>query len=269
MKSRFAATFIVAAGVLCASVTAAAQQTSRNGLPATKDQSQQPARVAGTPQPANNNDAAAAGQVMQRNGGSLLKATLAAPTDPGQATLAGVSFFAVPEPEPRVIKKHDLVTIIIREESEFTSEGTTETKREAEMEARIDEFIRISKLHLMGGGIDTGNPPIIKASGTREFTGEGAVELSDSLTVRITAEVLDVKPNGTLVLKGRKDIHVADEFQRFVVSGVCRAEDVTPDNTVLSTQLKDFDLRKTQKGAVRNATRRGWAQKLLDVINPF
>jgi flagellar L-ring protein precursor FlgH len=88
-------------------------------------------------------------------------------------------------------------------------------------------------------------------------------------SVRITAEVLDVKPNGTLVLKGRKDIQVADEFQRFVVSGVCRAEDVTADNTVLSTQLKDFDLRKTQKGSVRNATKRGWATKLLDALNPF
>jgi len=268
MIGRFAS-IVAAALVLAICCTGAFAQQQRQQRTAPTTTKPQPARAGAAQQLANNNDAAMASQVMQRNGGSLLKATLSAPADPAQASLSSVSFFAVPEPEPRVIKKHDLVTIIIREESEFSSEGTTETKREAELEARIDEFIRISNWHLTGGGIDTSNPPAIIASGNREFTGEGAVELTDSLTVRITAEVLDVKPNGTLVLKGRKDIHVADEFQRFIVSGVCRAEDVTADNTVLSTQLKDFDLRKTQKGTVRNATRRGWAQKLLDVINPF
>jgi flagellar L-ring protein precursor FlgH len=267
MKTRIATVIVL--GMLCSTIFA---QPTRSGATTTRQQQSVEAsnrRAGAAQQPANNNDAASAAQVMQRNGGSLLKATLAAPTDPAQASLAAVSFFAVPEPEPRVIKKHDLVTIIIREESEFTSEGTTETSRQAALEARIDEFIRISKLRLTGGGIDVTNPPAISANGSREFTGEGTVELSDSLTVRITAEVLDVKPNGTLVLKGRKDIQVADEFQRFLVSGVCRAQDVTADNTVLSTQLKDFDLRKTQKGSVRNATKRGWATKLLDAINPF
>jgi len=269
MFKHFTAILVLAA--FCA--TASAQQArSANGRPTTTappPQQQQPARAGIPQQPANNNDAAVAGQVMQRNGGSLLKATLAAPTDPGQASLAGVSFFSVPEPEPRVIKKHDLVTVIIREESEFTSDGTTETKREALLDARIEELIRISKLHISGGGVDPSNPLSIKANGQREFKGEGTVDFKDKLTVRITAEVLDVKPNGTLVLQGRKDIRVAEEFTRFIIAGVCRAEDVTPDNTVLSTQLKDFDLRKTQTGRVRNATRRGWATKLLDAINPF
>jgi flagellar L-ring protein precursor FlgH len=78
-----------------------------------------------------------------------------------------------------------------------------------------------------------------------------------------------VKPNGTLVLQGRKSIVTDDEVQKFLITGTCRAEDVTADNTVLSTQLKDFDLRKTHKGNVRNATRKGWAGKLLDALNPF
>src|SRR5829696_8252907 len=53
-------------------------------------------------------------EAYQRSGGSLLRASLASQPDAGQAPLASVSFFAVPEPEPRVIKKHDLVTIIVR-----------------------------------------------------------------------------------------------------------------------------------------------------------
>ncbi len=218
----------------------------------------------------NNNDAQTAGALMQRNGGSLLKATLSAPPDPGQAPLGAVSFFAVPEPEPRVIKKHDLVTVIIREESEFKSEGQTETKKEAALEARIDEFVKLNlkEFTLSPNGLSNG-PLVISGSGNREFNGEGSVDRSDSFTARVTAEVLDVKPNGNLVLQGRKSIVTDDEVQKFLITGTCRAEDVSADNTVLSTQLKDFDLRKTHKGNVRNATQKGWAGKLLDALNPF
>ena len=239
----------------------------QNGPAPTRPSETQPAQPA---KPLNNNDARFAASAMQRNGGSLLKATLSTPTDPGQAQLSNVSYFSVPEPEPRVIKKHDQVTIIIREESEFSSEGTTETKKDAAIDARITEFLKLDlkEFQLKGGGISE-VPPSIVAEGSREFTGEGTVDREDSFTARITARVIDVKPNGTLVLEGRKQITMDEEYQRFLVTGIARAEDVSADNTVLSTQLADFNLRKTHKGNVRNATKKGFIPKLLDVINPF
>ena len=94
-------------------------------------------RAQSMPQPtASNEDARLAGQMMQANGGSLLKATLAAGHDPSQAPLDNVSFFAVPPADPRVIRKQDLVTIIVRQESEFTSDGKTETSKDAKLNAR-------------------------------------------------------------------------------------------------------------------------------------
>jgi flagellar L-ring protein precursor FlgH len=267
---RFHAAFALVALVSCTSPLAFGQQQTANraqASPANSAQQQQPDTP---PKPLNNNDAAVAGQVMQRNGGSLLRATLTAPVDPAQAKIDNVSFFSVPAPEPRVIKKHDQVTIIIREESEFKSEGTTETKKSADLDARIDEFIKLNLANwAIEGGGEGDNPPSIKMSGKRNFKGEGTVDRQDSLTARVTAEVIDVKPNGTLVLQGRKRITTDDEYQQFLITGIARAEDVTADNTVLSTQLADFNLRKTHKGNVRNATKKGFIPKLLDVINPI
>jgi flagellar L-ring protein precursor FlgH len=216
--------------------------------------------------------AASPTEAYQRSGGSLLRASLAAQSDPGRAPLSSVSFFTVPEPEPRTLKKHDLVTIIVREDSQFTSDGSTDFKKEATYDAAIDEFININKLltelQLVGGGV-TDPTPSISMSGTRDFKGEGTVDRRDTFTMRVTAEVVDVKPNGTLVLQARQRIVTDEEEQEFVLSGICRAEDVSADNTVLSTQLFDKELKKSHKGAVRQATRRGWLSKLLDVVNPF
>lgn len=214
--------------------------------------------------------APASAEAIQRAGGSLLRASVAAAPDPNQAELSSVSFFAVPAPQPRLLKKHDLVTIIVREESEYTSEGSSDLKKEAALEAKIEEFIRL-KLANVGvqGGAEGASPPSIKLNGSRDFKGEATVERSDSLILRVTAEVIDVKPNGTVVLQARQRIKTDDEEQIFILSGACRVEDITPDNTVLSTQLFDKDLVKIHKGAVRDTTRRGWLPKLLDAANPF
>ena len=72
-----------------------------------------------------------------------------------------------------------------------------------------------------------------------------------------------------LVIQARQRIQTDEEVQTFILSGICRAEDVTPDNTILSSQMFDKSLTKNHQGAVRETTRRGWLSKLLDVISPF
>lgn len=95
------------------------------------------------------------------------------------------------------------------------------------------------------------------------------MDRTDTLTARITGEVVDVKPNGTLVVQARKSIRTDEEEQQFVMTGICRAEDVAADNTVLSNQMYDLQLQKNHKGTVRSATKRGLLGQLLDFVNPF
>ncbi|CAN5599111.1 N/A [soil metagenome] len=207
--------------------------------------------------------------LMRQTGGSLLQATMVQEANAAQAKLADMSFFAVPEPEPRTLRKHDLITIIVREESESKSEGTTDLKKQADLDAKIDSFITFSLANFALKNNVGQTVPELKMSGDRNFKGEATVDRSDSLTARITAEVVDVKPNGTLVVQARKRIKTDEEVQQFVLTGICRAEDVSADNTLLSTQMYDLELNKSHKGAVRDTTKRGWVPKLLDAINPF
>src|SRR5215471_8903375 len=144
--------------------------------------------------------------LLRSNGGSLLRASLAAQPDPSIAKASQISFFAVPPPEPHVVKKHDLITIIVREESEQKHEGTTDLKRQADLDAKIDQYVRYSfnKGQLENGVTTTA--PELKVSGTRNFKGEATVDRTDSVLMRIQAEVIDVKPNNTLVLQARASI---------------------------------------------------------------
>ena len=205
-------------------------------------------------------------EMLKRSGGSLLQAQQMVDASSGHAQ---GSFFAVPEPEPRTLKKHDLLTIVINEQSEISSKGTNNMTRDSEFDAKVSNFIAFKPKSLTLLGLTPTTTPEANLSGKRSFQGEGEVDRSDSFTARITAEVVDVKPNGTVILQARKRIKTDEEEQQFILTGTCRADDVTAANTILSSQMFDLELQKNHKGDVRNATKRGVLGKLLDVINPF
>ncbi len=213
---------------------------------------------------------ATVGELAARYDNSLYKASRST-AGPEGGRLSAVSLIAVPAPQPKMARKHDLVTIIIREESDFSSSGSTDLKKQSALDARLEEFARLSlnEMILRGGAQGSGTPPSFKWQTNRDFKGEGTVNRADTFSARITAEILDVKPNGTLVLQAAKRIKTDEEEQQFLLTGICRAEDITADNSVLSTQMFDLSLTKSHSGAVRDTTRRGWISKLLDVVNPF
>jgi flagellar L-ring protein precursor FlgH len=209
------------------------------------------------------------GLMMQRNGGSLAQATMATPVDSTAAPASSYSFYAVPEPQPKTLKKHDLVQIIVREDSNFSSVGDSDLQHHYDIDTQIQAYMQLhfSPLSLVA---QTPTTPLENhLTGDRDFKGTATYDRTDSLTARITAEVIDIKPNGNLVLQATKKIKTDEEEQQFTLTGTCRAEDVTPDDTVLSTELYSANLTKTHKGQVKDTTERGFLAKLLDQINPF
>ena len=136
-----------------------------------------------TATPLNNDTPARVGALMQQSGSSLLKASLAVRADPSQAKLSDVSFFAVPAPEPHTLKKHDLVTIIIREESELSTTSNKDFKKEADLTAKLDQFIQLDLQKFAIKGFQQSQAPAdIDINGVREFKGNGEMDRSDSLT---------------------------------------------------------------------------------------
>src|SRR5690242_8399143 len=263
MKNKFAARIAFSA-ICIISTLSFGQLAPQRRAPETQTQSER------VQQPITNNTAAQTGMIMQRSGGSLLKAALAAQPDPSQAKINQVSFLTVPEQQPKKLKKHDLVTIVIREESDIQSKGENDFQKDAHFLGEANQMVKVKFGKGSIYGLPTPQAPAaVELTGNRTFKGTGELDRTDSFTARITAEVLDVKPNGTLVLQARKHIKADTEEQMLILTGTCRVEDVTADNTVLSTQLGDLDLQKNHNGDVRTATSRGLLPKLLDFINPF
>ena len=210
---------------------------------------------------------------MQSNGGSLLQAESASSTNADGSPNQDASYdsiYAVAPAKPKLLKKHDLVNIVVDEESKSQTAGTTDQERAVDFDAKVDAFVKfeLAKLSIEGGA-GGANPPEVKLEGTRDFKGTGEYDRSDTMTTRLEAEVIDVKPNGTLVIQARRHLKIDEEEVSVSLTGTCRVEDVDATNSVLSTDLLDLDLQKSTKGEVHDTNKRGLIHRLLDIVNPF
>ncbi|MBO6514527.1 MAG: flagellar basal body L-ring protein FlgH [Phycisphaerales bacterium] len=185
--------------------------------------------------------------------------------------LEEVSLTYIPEPEVRTYQKHDIITIVIDEVSSQTSSQKLETEKESQSTVEIDAMIDLLKLLELQLNTNPrlANRTIFDASASREFTGEGDYEREDRFSARITATVIDVKPNGTLVLEAQKRIQKDDEIQTLVIAGVARTEDITNQNTVLSSQLAGLSLAVQNEGDLKDAAKKGIITEFFDTLFAF
>jgi flagellar L-ring protein FlgH len=112
-------------------------------------------------------------------------------------------------------------------------------------------------------------PSSAASSGTQSFDGSGDAAQSNALSGEVTVTIAKVYPNGTMLVRGQKQLVLnrGDEFIQ--ISGLVRQADVTPDNRVLSTRVADARITYTGKGEIARASRQGWLQRFFSRISPF
>lgn len=190
------------------------------------------------------------------------------PVVKGNPTLEANSLIAVREAEPKKFALNDLVTIIVRVQTQYEADGTSNAKRQADLSSELDAFIKFTDGGVGAAQFRRGKPNIDYSSKFNQRN-DAEQEREDRLTARITGKIIDVKPNGNLVVEAQSNLVHDDETHTMTLTGTCRSVDVTPDNTVLSTQVSDLSINIKTKGSIRNATRSGWVGTLFDWIRPL
>lgn len=191
-------------------------------------------------------------------------------TSAGNPELRSMSMMYLEPPRPRIFQLHDQITIIIDETSKQQSSQTIDTKKDSQITASLDSFPSLAAL--LDGELRTGgSSPVVEGglSGNTKYKGEGKYDRSDRFSARVTATVIDVKPNGVLALEARKTIIKDEEETTIVLAGSCRSEDVSPANTVLSTQLANLTVASRNTGLVKDTADKGWITRVFEAIFNF
>lgn len=188
---------------------------------------------------------------------------------PGTRAVELVSMIAVPPVPPRKFHVEDLITIIVRQQKKYEAEGKLDNKKKWDLGGKLSDWFRFYPGGNLGQDKLSNGDPGVKFNLDNKYRAESTNDREDSFTTRIQARIIDVKPNGNLVLEARAEEQHDEEKFTITLTGVCRSEDVTPVNTVMSTQIAELVLVEVNHGAVREATRRGWVPKLLDMAGAY
>lgn len=104
------------------------------------------------------------------------------------------------------------------------------------------------------------------ASGSDAFNAKGAANATNSVHGRVTVTVVEVQPNGNMVVEGKQSIWQNKDEHRITLRGVIRRDDVAADNTVPSTQVADATLRFDGKGPLNAKQRQGILTQIFNIL---
>jgi len=158
----------------------------------------------------------------------------------------------------------DVVTVIVQESQSVANSSSMQLSKTNSVAANV------SKANIFTiDDLVQKNPLDVAATGAKTFNGEGEYAQTTAITNQVTCRVVQVLPNGDMVIEGLRINDTGRDRQTTRVAGVVRPKDIASNNTVLSTLLADAKITVEGKGAVNDTTDRGWFSRALDFIWPF
>ena len=143
---------------------------------------------------------------------------------------------------------NDLIVIRIVEQTTSDTQGSMAGQR---------QFAASSSMSGLLGQLKAANnlQNLLNASTGHSSTGKADSSASNSLTTQLAGRVVQVLPNGTLVIEAGREIETNGQKHMATVRGLVRPGDIAADNSVLSSQIGDLQVAIKGKGVVSEFTR--------------
>lgn len=156
----------------------------------------------------------------------------------------------------------DILTIVISENVNASKNSGTNASRTSNSALAFDTVPKA----LAGLFSSSQNATM---SGANALKASGGASAANTFNGTITVTVLEVLPNGNLVVSGEKQLAINQgaEFIRF--SGVVNPRTITGDNGVSSTQVADARIEYTAKGYIDETQNMGWLQRFFLNVSPY
>ena len=152
----------------------------------------------------------------------------------------------------------DTLTIRLVENMDASKSSSTSTKKNTAVEMTGPTIagrpVTINGVEVLAGAVDNNSA----------FDGEGSSRQSNSIFGDITVTVAKRWPNGNLFVRGEKWITINQGREYVRVSGIVRAVDIEPDNTVPSTKIADARITYAGRGALADANRPGLLSRFFN-----
>lgn len=149
----------------------------------------------------------------------------------------------------RAMRPHDLIQVVVAESLAASTDGTVKNSRASSANSGISGLM---------GALKAGNAlqNIITQSSSSGLSAQGTSATDSSLSTTFGGQVVEVLPNGMLVVEAARQVEFSQQTQTIVLRGIVRPEDISQQNQVLSTAISSLELEVRGKGIIDDYTHR-------------
>jgi flagellar L-ring protein FlgH len=149
----------------------------------------------------------------------------------------------------RAMRPHDLISVVVSESLAASTDGSVKNSRASNASSQISALFGL--LHA-GNALQN----LVNQSSASGLTAQGTTATNSSLSTTFGGQVVDVLPNGTLVIEAARQVEFSQQTQTIVLRGLVRPEDISQQNQILSTAISSLELEVRGKGIVSDYTHR-------------
>ena len=171
--------------------------------------------------------------------------------------------------DQRASRVGDILTVVVTINDQAQIQNETKRSRDNSDKANLTSFLGLeSKLNtVLPQAVSPSN--LINAGSTTSNDGKGSIGRQEQIDLRVAATIVQILPNGNLVISGKQQVGVNYDMRELDISGVIRPQDISASNTITYDQIAEARINYGGKGTINDVQQPRYGDQLFDVLMPF
>lgn len=171
--------------------------------------------------------------------------------------------------DQRASRVGDILTVVVTINDQAQLQNETKRSREnSDALGATNMFGFESHLHnWLPKAVDPSN--LLTTNSALSNDGKGSIARQEQIDLRVAAEIIQILPNGNLVLAGKQQVNVNYDMRELTISGIIRPQDISSENTITYDQIAEARIEYGGKGNIQDVQQPRYGDQLLDIIMPF
>lgn len=171
--------------------------------------------------------------------------------------------------DQRASRVGDVLTVKAKIQHKSKLDTKVETEREVQETGRLNNLYgHESKLKKIFPAI-VNNTSLVDFDFHPQMKTKGTTQYDSVLDFKMAASIIEVLPNGNLVIQGRQEVRDRGELAIIDLKGIVRREDISSSNTIDYTKIAEARISRTTTGQVSDINSTPWGVEFLNKVSPF
>ena len=163
----------------------------------------------------------------------------------------------------------DILTVVLDIKDKAELDNETERTREADEGAGLNSLLGYETDLAQVLPEEVNNGSLVGANSESSHKGSGSIDREEKIKMKLAATIMQILPNGNMVVQGRQEVRVNFEKRILEFAGVIRPQDITIDNTISYDKVAEARVSYGGKGQITDMQQPRYGQQVYDVLFPF